>query len=210
MADAAPIVEPRPGAVPPPPADATQAEAPTGGVDLPDALINIPAVQAITAGQPGAFSAILTEFEKVPEAKIIAKNKDNLMKAGFGFYRSLDGQKGVVFNQLFVSPDEITAADTAGQLEVIAPPFLELNETVAKAGADNPVLAEGERPTGFKSGTGAPASAPIAAAPIRPLPAGAQKTLASRRATNLQPGAPTSGPAPGEGRLLASILKPVI
>lgn len=201
-----PVVEPRAGATPAPApeAPAEESAAPQGGGELPDDLLKVPAMQAITAGQPAAFSAILSQFEKVPEAKLIADNKDALMQAGFGFYRSLDGQKGAVFNQLFVSPDEIKAADQAGQLDQVAPPFDQLNMDVAKMGEANPVLAEGARPEGFRAG-----AAPVGASPA-PLPASAQKTLASKRANALTPKGPTSGAAPGAGRLLNSILSPVV
>lgn len=203
----APVVEARPAASPAPEPVAE----PTGGIELPDELIQIPAMQAITAGQPAAFSSLLKEFDKLPEAKVIADNKDNLMKAGFGLYRSLDGAQGVVFNQLFISPDEIKAADTAGTLLELAPPFAELNAAIGSSGSENPVLVEGERPTGFKVGgaVGGSVSAPTTATP-KPMPAGAQETLASKRAANLQPGAPTSGARPGSGRLLNAILKPVL
>lgn len=203
------IVEPRAGVVPPPP-DAAPAPTAEGGADLPDDLLKIPAIQAITAGQPAAFSALLESFQNTPEAKIIATNKDKMMEAGFGLYRSLDGAKGVVFNQLFVSPDDIKAADAAGQLDQIAPPFDELNASVAGSGAANPVLAEGERPTGFATGSGAPAAVPMPSGEMPPMPSGAQKTLANKRSANMQPGAPTTGASPGAGRLLNSILKPVL
>lgn len=197
-------VEARPAATPAP------ADEPTGGIELPDSLIQIPAMQALTAGQPSAFSALLTDFEKLPEAKIIADNKDSLMKAGYGLYRSLDGAQGVIFNQLFVSPDEIKAADAAGTLLELAPPFAELNAAIGSSGSENPVLVEGERPTGFKVGGGAVAPmAPTTEAP-KPMASSAQKTLANKRAANMQPGAPTSGASPGSGRLLNSILKPVL
>lgn len=186
------IVEPKPGV--------EASVAAEGGVDLPDDLLRIPAMQAVVAGSPGAFSAVLSQFEKRPEAKIIAANSDGLMKAGFGLYRSLDGQTGAVFNQLFVSPDEIKAADAAGQLQTIAPPFDQLNMEVGQSGANNPVMAEGARPEGFAAGAAGPP----------PMAASAQKSVATKRANNLQLGSPTSGPVPGEGRLLNNILKPVI
>lgn len=190
------LVEPKPGVEP---------VSSSGGVDLPDELLQIPAMQAVMAGQPGAFSAVLSQFEKMPESKVIAANKDKLMQAGFGLYRSLDGQHGAVFNQLFVSPDEIKAADKAGQLAVVAPPFDQLNMEVGKAGAANPVLAEGERPADFRAGMPAPAPGPV-----EPPSASAQQSLATKRANNMQLGSPTSGPVPGEGRLLNTILKPVV
>lgn len=204
MADENNIVEPRAGVEP---VAAASAE---GGVDLPEDLLRIPAMQAITAGQPGAFSAVLAQFEKMPEAKIITANKDNLMKAGFGLYRSLDGQSGAVFNQLFVSPDEIKAADAAGQLQTVAPPFEQLNMEIASAGANNPVLAEGARPEGFKTGMAAPSAGPIELAPPKTMAASAQKSLATKRANALTPQGPTSGAAPGAGRLLNTILRPVV
>lgn len=198
-------VEPRAGATPPPPAPA-----PTGGVELPDELLKIPAVQAITAGQPAAFSALLTEFEKLPEAVIIADNKDSLMKAGYSFYRSLDGNFGVVLNQLFVSPDEIKAADQAGTLQEIAPPFTELNAAIGSSGGDNPVLQENARPSGFKIGSAAAAPAPPSVSKSKPPPAGVQKTLASKRSQNMQPTSPTAGAGAGQGNLLRSIMRPVL
>lgn len=192
------IVEPRAG---------VEAKPTEGGVDLPDDLLRIPAFQAVVAGSPGAFSAVLSQFEKRPEAKIIAANSDGLMKAGFGLYRSLDGQTGVVFNQLFVSPDEIKGADAAGQLATIAPPFDQLNMEVGQAGANNPVLAEGARPEGFAAGMAAPSAGPIE---VSPPAAAAQKSFATKRANNMQLGGPTSGASPGAGRLLNAILRPVI
>lgn len=200
-----PIVEARAAAGPvEPPAE------PTGGVELPDELIQIPAMQAITAGQPAAFSALLTDFEKLPEAKTIASNRDNLTRAGFGLYRSVDGAQGVIFNQLFVSPDEIKAADAAGTLLELAPPFAELNAAIGSSGSENPVLVEGERPQGFKVGGGAPAPvAPTTETPA-PMASSAQKTLANKRAANMQPAPPTAGAGAGQGNLLRSIMKPIL
>lgn len=205
-------VEPKDTAPTLPDAQSPAPEAPAGGADLPDDVLKVPAMQAIMAGQPGAFSAVLETFDSTPEAKNLVKHKDALMEAGFGLYRSLDGSKGAVFNQLFVSPQQIQEADQAGQLESIAPPFDELNAAVASSGAANPVLAEGERPTGFATGSGAAGGAQPALPTAMPAPpsSSVQRTLASKRAANLAPGAPASGPKPGSGRILNSILKPVV
>lgn len=203
-----PIVEARPAASPVP--EPTEpAAAPTGGVDLSDELIQIPAMQAITAGQPAAFSALLTDFDKLPEAKTIANNKDNLMKAGYGLYRSLDGAQGVVFNQIFVSPDDIKNADQAGTLLELAPPFAELNAAIGSSGSENPVLQENERPSGFKIGSAAVPIPPNVSEP-KPPPAGVQKTLASKRSQNMQPTSPTAGAGAGQGNLLRSIMRPIL
>lgn len=202
------VVEPRAGVQA---VEEQVTEVPEGGTELSDELLQVPAVQGLMAGAPGAFSAVLSTFEKAPEAKLIAANKDPLMQAGIGFYRSLDGQKGVVFNGLFVSGDEIKAADQAGQLDTVAPPFEQVNAEIAKSGAANPVLAEGERPSGMKMGGPAPAAAPIGvAANVKPLAASAQRDLANDRTKNLMPSQPAGGPKPGAGVLANQLLRPVI
>jgi len=204
------VVEPRDIAPPVEPA-AEEVAAPATG-ELSDDVLKIPAMQALIAGQPPAISANLTTLDKMPEAKLIAANKDGLMSAGIGLYRSMDGANGVFFNQLFVSPDEIKAADQAGKLLEVAPPFETVNATVGKSGEQNPVLSAAERPAGFKSGptpTAVPPGAP-AQPQGTPQPASAQKATANARMKNMQIGAPTSGPQPGAGRLLNTILKPVL
>jgi hypothetical protein len=191
-------VEPRTGVTP-----STEPEPPKTP-ELPDELLQLPSIQGLMSGTPGAFSATLKSFEKDPAAKLIAKSKDALMGAGIGFYRSLSGTEGVVFNSLFVSADEIKAADAAGQLSSVAPSFDQVNADIGASGANNPVLAEVERPTGMKS------SMPAPVAQVAPMPAGAQKTLASKRAQNLQIGPATSGANAGAGTLLRSIMRPVL
>lgn len=204
------VVEPRPGVAPvTETVEETVTEAPAAATELSDDLLRIPAFQALIAGAPAAVSANLAALEKKPEAKIIAQSKDSLMGAGIGLYRSLDGANGVFFNQLFVSPDEIKAADQAGTLMELAPPFDQVNAEVAKSGGANPVLTAGERPQGFKTAP-TPSPGPMAPPPVAPPSASAQKTAANQRMKNLQPGAPTSGPVPGEGRLLNTILRPVL
>lgn len=194
------LVEPRAGVEP------TPAE---GGVDLPDDLLQVPAMQGVLSGAPGAFSAIISQFEKDPAAKLIVKNRDPLMRAGVGFYRSLDGQKGVVFNTLHISGDEVKAADQAGQLDAIAPPFAQVNAELAQSGAANPVL-NAQVPEGLAMGAGTSGAAPMELESIKPMAASAQKTLASKRANALTPQGPISGASPGSGRLVNAILRPVI
>lgn len=199
------IVEARPNVAP---VEEPVTEAPAAPAELSDELLRIPAFQALIAGAPAAVSANLAALEKKPEAKIIAQSKDSLVGAGIALYRSLDGANGVFFNQLFVSPDEIKAADQDGSLLELAPDFDQVNAEVGKSGGANPVLTAGERPSGFKTApmtnSGTPAQPPVA-----PPMASEQKAMANARTKNLQPGSPTSGSA-GAGRLLNSILKPVL
>lgn len=197
------IVEPRAGVEP---VATSPAE---GGADLPDELIQLPFMQGVLSGSPGAVSATLAQFDKNPSAKIVIANKEPLMRAGVGFYRSLSGDKGAIFNTLHVSGEDLKAADAAGQLESLAPPLEQVDAEIAKSGSANPVL-NAEVPQGMATGGGAPAAAPIELASPKTMAASAQRSLATKRANNLQPGSPTSGPVPGSGRLLSTILKPVV
>jgi len=175
---------------------------------LPENILKIPAMQGLMAGNPAAVSAAIKEFQKRGEAKLLIDNKDLLTRAGMGFYRSISGDLGVIFNQLHIHPDAIQAADKAGQLLSIAPPFDKVNHELSKAGAAHPVL-NAQVPSGPAS---APVPAPIQSAtmPLPPPPASAQRKLMGARLANVSPGAPTSGPVAGQGALLRSILKPVV
>lgn len=174
---------------------------------IPDEVLQIPAMQALFAGQPAAVSASITEFAKRPEGKLIQQNKDGLLKAGINLYRGLDGDTGVVFNQAYLSGPELQAADKAGQLSQIAPPFDTVNDQVAKSGANNPVL-NAKSPSGFK--TAPVPEAPQMASAVPPASAGVQTQAQSARVKNLTTQGPISGARPGAGRLLNTVLKPVI
>ena len=210
------LVEPREGATPPAETEATPAPE-QGAAKLPKDLLSIPAVRGLVAGAPAAISAPLTDFAKLEEAKKLIEHKDVLLKAGMGLYRSLDGQTGVIFNALYVHPEQIKQADQAGQLLQVAPPFTAVNQELAKAGADHPSLTRTEPPKGAPVApvatpptAQAPAQAPAAPASSGGPSAAAQRKLMTARVTNMQPGSPTSGASPGAGRLLNSVLKPVI
>ena len=167
-----------------------------------DELLQIPALQALFAGAPPAVSTPLKEFAQRPEAKLIEDNKDALLKAGVGFYRSLGGDLGVLFNQLHIAGQDLQEADKAGRLLEIAPPFDQVTEQIAGSGEAHPSLSA-QVPAGAK--TAAPQ-----AIPPSPAPASVQNKQMTARLKNLQPGSPTSGPAPGAGRIMNQILKPVV
>lgn len=205
-APSAPTVEPTAA---PEPAPEAGTDTQGGKSSLPAELVQIPAIQALIAGQPPAVSAEIQSFSSRPEGKLIAANKDPLMKAGLGFYRSLGGDVGVLFNQFFINGNEIKAADEAGTLPQIAPPFDSVNAEVSKAGAAHPILQEGERPRTFRQPSLAQSS-PAPAPTGSPAPTPASTKTIGAKARNLQPGSPTSGPAPGAGRLMNQILKPVV
>lgn len=225
--DANSMIQPTPDATPASPdIQPTQPAAqPTG---LSDKLLKMPAMQALFAGAPPALSAPVKDFTqaKRDEAKIIKDNLPALQQAGMAFYKSLSGQLGVIYNQMHVHLSDLQAADKAGKLKLLAPDFDQISHAVAKSGAKNPVFAVRGVPAGFKTAHSvAPPQLTATLAPQTPLgapgqvvppaapqgsTAGVQRKLATARLGNMQPGAPTSGPAPGAGRLLNAILKPVI
>lgn len=200
------------------PTDSTAAAAPAPEqpqqTQMPEALLKIPAMQGLMTGSPGAVSDSIKDFSKRDDAGVLTKNKEWLTQAGFAFYRSLDGNTGVVFNQLYVHPEELKAADAAGKLKEVAPDFDSVNHAISKSGKGHPALSAGPVPTGLK---GAPvpavpqmAQVPPPVAPVPPPSAAAQKSLQGARINNMQQGSPTSGPVPGGGNLLRQVLKPVL
>lgn len=183
------------------------APAESASSQLPEDLIKIPAIQAILAGSPPAVSATVKDFTNTPEGKTVASNVKPLMDAGFGLYRSLSGDMGVLFNRMYVTDQEVMEADKAGKLSSVAPSFDEVNNSVKSSGKDHPILSA-KPPSGFKS-PGVPSlQAPTITPPETVKPASAKTIVPKLNA--LKPKGPTSGPSPGAGRLLNNILKPVI
>lgn len=167
--------------------------------------MRVPAFSAVVAGQPAAVSASLAEMDKSPEAEVLRKHKDEMMQAGLGLYRSLSGDIGVIFNNFYISPEELKAADKAGALQQVAPPLQQVNQSVATSGDQHPVLTHsGQVPASFA--TPPPPVMPTSSAAPKPA-AAAQAKLSNQRAKNVQVGSPTSGPRPGAGRILNSIMK---
>ena len=173
--------------------------------DLPDELIQLPAIQAVFAGEPPALSASIQDFAQRPEAKLIVDNKDKLMGSGLALYRSLSGDVGVLFNQFYISPEDIKSADQAGRLQEIAPPFDAVTAHIGQSGANNPVLKDRPRPKGLAmASVQAPPPSGAMVAPASP----AQNRIVKERAQALQPGKPTDRGA--QGKLLSSIMRPVV
>lgn len=179
---------------------------------LNDEVLQIPFLQAIFAGAPPAVSFGIKAAEKTEEAKIIAKNKDSLQEAGINFYRALSGDTGVVFNSQKISGEDLIAADKAGKLLEIAPAAAKVSQDILSSGANHPALSQGAPPSGPAAPT---ANVPPQSASV-PMPApstgagGQARQKLAARLKNLQPGPPTGGSNPGAGRLLASIMKPVL
>lgn len=186
------LLQPSPEA---PPADAMAPTQPEGSINpataletLPADVLDIPAVFAVSKGQPAAVSAPNPSDD--PAIKALTKNAQALVAAGFGLYESRDGKNRVLYNSALIDAGSLLDADVQGKLAEVAPPF----GSVQAPGA-SPVLpgATGAAPT--------PASQPASAV---------QTELATQRTDNLSPGSPTSGPRPGAGRLLNALLKPAV
>ena len=214
IAPVAPVVEPvDPNAPQAPPVEPTQEAA--GATDtpagLPPDLLKIPALQALVAGSPAAVSMKLKGSEDRDEVKMVSENAQGLQQAGMGFYKSLSGEYGVMFNALRIHPQDLQAADKAGKLLTLAPDFDAVNHAVSKSGLDHPALhasAPPRTPAAPTSGQSAPQMASGKYMP--PMPASAVRKLVQQRIMNMQPSAPTGGPSPGAGVLANQIMKPVI
>lgn len=195
------------GAAPAAPAPAPDASAApaapgegSGESGIPEAVLQIPEFSGLLEGKPAAV--YVENGFKSPETEVIMQHSKELADAGFGFYPGKDGKTNVVFNTQFISPAEIQKADAAGKLRDVATPFEELKASFdAVTGGSQPAPDAGAAPDA--------SAAPAASSPAlpAPAPAGVNKKLATARVNNVVPGAPTSGPTPGQGRILNSLLK---
>jgi len=185
---------------------------------LPHEILKMPTFMALIAGAPPALSARIGKgHDNNPAFDVIRKHKDVLQQAGFGFYKSLSGHFGVIYNSLYVHPQDILAADKAGQLQNIAPPADAIHHAIAKSGLANPILRVQNAPGGpaQPKSLAPPQTAngmlPVPSQQATPGPAaGVQDKGQQARLTALKSGGPLTGPSPGAGRLLNSILKPVV
>ncbi len=173
------------------------APAPAAEPSIPDEILQIPAFSAILRGTPPAV--YVPKGLRTPEVEAVERNIEPLMASGFGVYRPLDGKSSVLFNTQFVTEEELKVADQKGKLDVLAPPLTEaldfFNQNVPADGAAAPAPI-------------APVTAPAMPGPS--MAPAAQSSIQSARTENTLPGSPSSGPVPGQGRILNAVLKPVI
>lgn len=162
-------------------------------LELPPEVLEIPAMHGLLHGAPPAVYAEVAD--KSPEVQTVTKNKDALVEAGFGFYRSKDNTLTVLYNGVYVTPDTLRKADEAGTLTEVAVPFAQLRSDYENAVSGNTMPGQ----SAVSSGTAG-----------NPPSARSQSKLTTARIKNLQPGSPTSGPSPGAGRVINNILTPAI
>lgn len=172
--------------------------------------MSLPPITAILAGEVPAVSADIQLFQKRPEGKLIAENAQVLQEAGVGFYGGLDGKTGVLFNQFHINSDEIRQADEAGKLMEVAPPFDEVAKSLP---TDDNIAHKGlkSHPGQLAPPSRSPNQSASAQAQNIKVP-GANTSPAKQQARTARQGLgdPSSGPKPGSGRLLNSILQPVV
>lgn len=167
---------------------------------LPDKLLSeVPALHLLMQGSPPATYA--PKGADFPELKLLEKHGKELAGAGFRAMPTADGKSIVFYNGLYLNPDKIKEAEKSGSLDKIAAPYAELRS--AFEGAKNSSAPAGE------AAPAAPAPPPSVTPESQPAPS-VQKKLTTARIASLAPGAPTSGPLPGSGRILNSIVKPVV
>ena len=221
MADPLPVIDPaNPQAAPPdqttanqpappaPPGAQPEAAAPE---PLPPALLKVPAFQALVAGSPAALSMKLKGSEDRDEVKMVTKNAQVLQQAGMGFYQSLNKEFGVMFNALRIHPDDLLAADKAGQLLKIAPDFDMVNHAVSKMGKDHPALHASPPPAAYAAPVSANSAPQMASGKFMPpIAAAVARKLLQSRIQNMTPSAPTGGPLPAAGQIANQIAKGVV
>lgn len=158
--------------------------------EIPDEVLQIPLIGGLLEGKPAAIYDLANS--KIPPIEAIPKNAKALNEAGINFYKSKDGALSVMFNTQFISQKEIEKADKDGKLTEIAEPLASV------MAAYDSVLGTAAAPEGS-----APSSSPAPQSPNTPI----NKRLTTARLQNLSPGEPTSGPAPGGGRVFNNVLK---
>jgi len=184
--------KPQPGTLQEPLAPKDEAKA-----QIPDEVLQVPAFRALLEGKPPAVSVSIGDAQKHPELQTIETHVEPLLYSGFGLYQAKDGKTVVFYNSQFIDGQAIKLADEKGKLDAVAAPYSEL-----KSFFDQNI---GEAAPPSQEPTSTPA-----AFTGTPAPASAQNKLATARLKSLSPGSPTSGPAPGQGRVLNAILKPTV
>lgn len=176
---------------------APTAEAPAPGIgsegELPEEVLRIPAMYGLLQGKPAAIYAPKNQPD--PDLSTVIKHGNELVGAGFRFYEAKSKPVNVLYNTLFLSEEDLTKADDAGELDKVAEPFADVRASFDSLRTKKP----GEP-------TAAPAPAPAVAAGGPPAPASVQNKLATARIDSLTPEASTTG----RGRILSAIQKPVV
>lgn len=172
---------------------------------LPKEVQSIPAVQWVSIGRPPGIRFRPQEY--FPELRPLIKHAPELVKNGLGLYGAQSGDT-VLYNPIFIKPEELAAADEQGNLDQIIPDYATLSGQTPQP-VDDKLKAElvGEEDQSrqqLQDLVQAPQPAPPTPVPAPP----AQPAATAGRIKNMAPGGPSSGPVPGQGRVLNALLKP--
>lgn len=173
--------------------------------DLPPAVAAIPAVRMLAIGEPPAFRVEPGQY--FPELEPLGKDIDKVLQGGLDIFKTQGGEV-VVYNPLFIGEAELKQADATGKLGEIIPPYGELSGSEPQEVSDEKFqeLVQAQDAAPSKMQALSVEEAPQQAA-AQPPPAKVQGQINSARVQNVKPQAPTSGPAPGSGRVLNGLLK---
>lgn len=163
---------------------------------IPEDVLRIPAMNGLLQGKPGAIYAPKNQPD--PDLSTIIKHGNELINAGFRFYEAKSKPVNVLYNTLYLSEEDLAAADASGQLDKVAEPFSDV-----KASFDSLRTKKEGAPAASAAPTAAP---PAVAMGGTPPPASVQNKLATARIDNLTPEPSTTG----RGRILTAIQKPVV
>jgi len=185
------------------PVSAPAAEPQTPGTgtesEIPQDVLRIPAIYGLLQGKPSAIYAPKNQPD--PDISTVLKHGKELINAGLRFYEAKSQPVNVLYNTLFLSDEDLAAADDGGELDKVAEPFADV-----RASFDS-LRTKKTGETGSAAPAGQPATAP---APVAmggtPPPASVQNKLATARIGALTPENSTTG----RGRILTAIQKPVV
>ncbi len=180
------------------------------GSDLPTEVRSNPVVKQVLVGSvPGVLFRPGVYY---PKAAKLGKHIEDLMDVGMDFYKAFDSSF-VFFNPRSVTEAQLRKADEEGQLAALVPDY----EVISGEAPGTPPEGWAEELAGVNTESastmlpGTQKTTPMANASPAGAPTGAEDAkLAAARAKNLLPGAPTTGPRPGAGRVLNNLAKPVV
>jgi len=187
---------------------------PANPFQLPPEIAQVPVVQMISLGQPPAVRVGSGEY--YPELEVVMAKADALLENGLDIYGAMD-KSIVLFNPLMVTAEELQHLDQTGQLAQAVPDYAEITGSMPQEVSDAKVSqlvdsgdALAERLTAAGAAPQTPPPGPGAPTPVPSAPASVQAAAARNQVQNLQAagGSPTSGPRPGGGRLLNTLLRP--
>lgn len=168
----------------------------------------LPEIQALLSGSPAAVSTPVAT--KNPDVATMWNERDALGQYGLGFYKSLGGDMGVIFNGMYLPVEQLEAADKAGQLLQVAPPMEQVRTSVVAGGAANHPALTAQTPAAPPASS-PPAPRQTASGVLTPKPSQTSlRRLQGARAKALEPGGPTTGMRPGAGRILNLLNRPTI